>query len=548
MTGSHGQRAGVHDAREGGRAAARQAARRGRVPAQGGSGGRMDGSGGPGRRDARGRPKRTRKRFALAVTASVVVLVVAAVGAIYLKLNGNISTFDANGLSKNRPADSSAGQNILLIGSDSRAGDNSDFAGGTGDIGRSDTTILLHVYSDNKHAVGVSIPRDALVTVPPCLLPNGQWTQPAYNQMFNSAFSVGNTVKGNPACTQNTVEQLTGMRVDHTMVVNFAGFAAMTDAVHGVQVCVPNDIYQGDVNPNLGYKGNLVFAKGLQTVSGTKALDYVRLRHGIGDGSDIGRMQRQQAFLSSLIKKVEAQGLNPTSLLPLANAATKSLTVDPGLGSAEKLISFAMSLKGIDLKNIQFITTPWKYVGARVDLVHPDVDALWATLRADRTLDGKEAGGGKKGKQAPAPSSAPPTAASVNGAGISVAVYNGTTAGGLAAKAAQALQADGFTVTGATTAAQQDHQVTLIEYGSAHLQGAQALAKLFPGAQLEPTATSGINLVLGRDYANGTTGPSVGGAPAAAGPTPSVLPSKDAGSARSAADNPCSNLSYGAGG
>ncbi|MEU6175570.1 LCP family protein [Streptantibioticus parmotrematis] len=486
----------------------------------------------------------------LAVTASVVVLVIAAVGAIYLKLNGNISTFDANGLSKNRPADSSAGQNILLIGSDSRAGDNSDFAGGVGDIGRSDTTILLHVYSDNKHAVGVSIPRDALVTVPPCLLPNGRWTQPAYNQMFNSAFSVGNTVKGNPACTQNTVEQLTGMRVDHTMVVNFAGFAAMTDAVHGVQVCVPNDIYQGDVDPNLGYKGNLVFGKGLQTVSGTKALDYVRLRHGIGDGSDIGRMQRQQAFLSSLIKKVESQGLNPTSLLPLADAATKSLTVDPGLGSAEKLISFAMSLKGIDLKNIQFITTPWKYVGSRVDLVHPDVDALWSTLRADRTLDGKDAGGkgGKNGKPAPASSSSAPTTAAVNGSGISVAVYNGTVSGGLAAKAAQALQSDGFTVTGTTTAAQQDHQVTLIEYGSAHLQGAQALAKLFPGAQLEPTAAAGINLVLGQDYANGTTGPSAGGAPAATGPTPSVLPSKDAGSARSAADDPCSNLSYGAGG
>ncbi|WP_443729200.1 LCP family protein [Streptantibioticus parmotrematis] len=486
----------------------------------------------------------------LAVTASVVVLVIAAVGAIYLKLNGNISTFDANGLSKNRPADSSAGQNILLIGSDSRAGDNSDFAGGVGDIGRSDTTILLHVYSDNKHAVGVSIPRDALVTVPPCLLPNGRWTQPAYHQMFNSAFSVGDTVKGNPACTQNTVEQLTGMRVDHTMVVNFAGFAAMTDAVNGVQVCVPNDIYQGDVDPNLGYKGNLVFGKGLQTVSGTKALDYVRLRHGIGDGSDIGRMQRQQAFLSSLIKKVESQGLNPTSLLPLADAATKSLTVDPGLGSAEKLISFAMSLKGIDLKNIQFITTPWKYVGSRVDLVHPDVDALWSTLRADRTLDGKDAGGkgGKNGKPAPASSSSAPTAAAVNGSGISVAVYNGTVSGGLAAKAAQALQADGFTVTGTTTAAQQDHQVTLIEYGSAHLQGAQALAKLFPGAQLEPTAAAGINLVLGQDYANGTTGPSGGGAPAATGPTPSVLPSKDAGSARSAADDPCSNLSYGAGG
>ncbi|GAA1881059.1 LCP family protein [Streptantibioticus ferralitis] len=519
MTGSRG-------AGTGGRRAAR-----GQIPAKG-----------QGRAAARARKgKRDPKRMFAMVSIAVAVLLVAGIGALYLKLNGNITTFDANGLSKDRPADT-AGQNVLLIGSDSRANGNDALGGAAGDVAHSDTTILLHVYSDNKHAVGVSIPRDSMVDIPPCLMPDGKWTADQPTGQFNTAFTQGNSSVGNPACTQNTVEKLTGLRVDHTMVVDFKGFAAMTSAVGGVPVCLPNAVYQGDMNPNLGHKGNMVLPKGLQTVSGDKALDYVRIRHGIGDNSDIGRMKRQQAFLSALIKKIQGQGFNPTTLLPLADAATKSLTVDPGLGSASKLMSFAMGLKGIDLHNIKFITAPWRYAGNRVALVHPDVDSLWASLKADRTLDGQDASGGKK--PAPAASASATAASDVTGTGIVVAVYNGTTDPGLASKAAQKLRSDNFTVTGTATAASQHHATTVIEYGAAHLQGAQTLAKLFPGAQLEQTATSGINLVLGQDYAANASGSSAGSS-SGSSPAPSALPSQDASQARSADDNPCSNLSYG---
>ena len=535
--GSHGGSGGARTPRPGGRQAARAAARQG--------GRRGGGAGGGDHRDAqahgRGRKRpRNRKKFVLAAVVSVVVLLVGTAGAIYLKLNGNITTFDADGISKNRPPANLSGENVLLLGSDSRSGSNHHFAGGTGDIGRSDTAILLHVYADHKHALGVSIPRDSLVTIPPCLLPGGKWSPTQNETPFNAAFSMGNTIKGNPACTQNTVESLSGMRVDHTIVVDFAGFAAMTSAVHGVDICVPQNIYQGDINPNLGYQGKPVFDKGMQTVSGTKALDWVRLRHGIGDGSDIGRTQRQQAFISSMIKKVRSQGFNVTTLLPLANAATKSLTVDPGLDSASKLVSFASSLKGIDLKNIQFITTPWRYAGEKVALVHPDVDTLWATLRADRTLSGENASG-KSGKSPAAHSSPSAAPVNVDGGGIAVSVYNGTTTSGLAAKAAQILQADNFTVTGTATASTQDHATTLIEYGSAHRDGALALQKVFPGSQIVPTATAGINLVLGQDFAHNA-------AAASAAAMPSALPSQVTGNARTAAEDPCKGLTYGSGG
>ncbi|WP_435133621.1 LCP family protein [Actinacidiphila sp. bgisy144] len=484
-------------------------------------------------------PGRSRKRWAVAIAVAFVLLVVGGAGAIYLKLDANISTFDAAGLSKDRPgaeqadADGDTAQNILLIGSDTRAGGNSALGGkgSSGDIGRSDTTILLHVYPDHQHAVGVSIPRDSLVDIPPCLLPNGTWTAEQPSAMFNSAFSVGDTAAGNPACTQNTVEKLTGMRVDHTVVVDFEGFAAMTSAVHGVDVCVPDDIYSGDLNPGLGYRGKLVLHKGMRKLSGRDALDYVRMRHGIGDGSDVGRMLRQQAFLSALIAKVKGEGMNPATLLPLANAATKSLTVDPGLGTAAKLMSFGLSLKHVDLKNIQFVTAPWRYAGARIDLVHPDVDELFAALRANRTLDGTHTSGQT------APTTAPAPAPAVDGSGIAVAVYNGTTTNGLAASASAELAKSHFTVTGTATARAQDHATTLIQYGAAHTVQAQSLSRLFPGARLEPLGISGINLVVGADFARTAT--------ATATPAPAAPAAPPTAPNRTAATDPCAHLSYG---
>ncbi|MFI0151267.1 LCP family protein [Streptomyces lydicus] len=430
---------------------------------------------GPPARGRRGR--RSKVRTAAVVTGSCLVLLVAGGGWVYLRLNGNITTFGADGVSQDRPAVGVGGSNVLVIGSDSRSGGNRELGGGEGDVGRSDTAFLLHVYGDGKHAVAVSFPRDTLVDVPPCKLPDGSWTRPRTDVMFNTAFTVGLSAKGNPACTQNTVEKLTGLRVDHTVVVDFEGFSKMTSAVGGISVCLPKNVYQGDLNPHRGSRGSLVFPKGLQTVSGQKALDYVRLRHGIGDGSDIGRIKRQQAFVSSLIKKVKSAG----------------------------------------------------------------ADALWAALRADRTVDGKDAGGSAPhggGAASPRPT------APVSGAGIHVAVYNGTTVPGLAAHAADGLRTAGFTVTGTATASTQDHATTVIAYGPGQYAQARTAARLFPGAQLRPTAAPGVEVTVGRSYAD-HPGAGADGTPAPSGDAPSAVPPDTADKARSADENPCSDLSYG---
>ncbi|MBW5252118.1 LCP family protein [Streptomyces sp. P01-B04] len=484
-----------------------------------------------------GRRKRGWLRIALTIGLSILVLVTAGAGWLYLRLNGNIDTFGADGFSKNRPAaEASRGANVLVIGTDARTGGNSELGGGDkSDIGRSDTAFLLHVYADHQHAVGISIPRDTLVPIPSCKLPDGSWSKAQTNVMFNSAYSTGGTAEGNPACTQNTVEQLTGLRVDHTVVVDFKGFSKLTDVVGGVQVCLPNDVYQKDLNPNRTTQGKIVFEKGEQSVSGQKALDYVRIRHGIGDGSDIGRIKRQQAFISSLITKIKKDGFTPTKLLPLADAATKSMTVDPGLGSADELLKFAMSLKSVDLHNTKFVTIPWRYEGNRVAIVQPDADALWAALKDDRTLDGKDASGKNGGKVPSSPSPSASATEEVTGDGVSVAVYNGTTTKGLAAEAASSLTEHGFTVTGTTNATTQDHSTTSVTYGPGQKAEAETLAALFPDAELTAGSNSGVSVVLGSDYAPGQ----------AASATPTALPSSVADGARSADEDICSNLSYG---
>ncbi|NYH93431.1 LCP family protein [Actinopolymorpha rutila] len=482
------------------------------------------------------------------------VSAVAVARAIVSRLNDNLRTFDARGIDTDRPPPAKPGRtgatpvNVLLLGSDSRAGANDQLAGGTGSAGRSDTAIVVHVYADRRRAVAVSIPRDALVDIPRCRLHGGNWAAPRRQTMFNAAFNTGSTAAGNPACTQNTVEKLTGFRIDHTIVVDFKGFAAITEAVDGVRVCVPNDVHAGDLDPGLSDRGSLLFAKGMQNVSGRRALDYVRLRHGIGDGSDIGRIKRQQAFLASLAAKVRRSGIDPTTLAPLAEAATRALTVDPGLGSAPKLVAFAMSLRHLSLHDIQFVTVPSRYAGrTKVAFVQPAADRVWATLRADRPLGAVAPSGGEQppGGNRPLTGLRSPEGgvsnnrAPMSGLGIEVGVYNGTTVPRLARAAASQLQTVGFTVGQVVDGGQAGVATTTITYDPGHYTDARTLATLFPRARLLPTAGPGgaddgsVNLVLGRDYAARTT-------TAETPPTsvPAVRP-------RTAADNPCEDLSYG---
>ncbi|GAA2998907.1 LCP family protein [Streptomyces lactacystinicus] len=479
-----------------------------------------------------------RRRYLRTAIGLAAVLVLSVVGAgawFYHRLDNNITTFDSGGVATERPPapvpaspGASVPVNVLLLGSDTRDEGNDSLGGGDEGVGHSDTAILVHVYADHKHAVGVSIPRDTLVTIPSCKLPNGTWTTPKTDQMFNSAFTVGLAEKGNPACTQNTVEKLTGLRIDHTVVVDFKGAAAMSDAVGGVEACVPNDVNQYGIH----------LKKGLQKLSGQSAVDYLRTRHGIGDNSDIGRMKRQQAFLSSMIKKVQGQGFSLPTLLPLADAATKSLTVDEGLGTAMKLVDFARSIQDIKLSDVSFVTAPWRFAGDRIRLVQPDADALWKLLREDRTLDGQSTSG--TGQVTSSPSTDPGTAPGTpltpltpEQSAAPITVVNGVGTPGLAGSGAETLRARGFrnVALGQNTPGQQ---ATQISYDPALKATADQVVALFPGARaVEEPGSEAITVTLGADFRaagpriDPVTAPSPEpGAPAgaAAGATPGTVP------------------------
>ncbi|ABL80309.1 MULTISPECIES: LCP family protein [unclassified Nocardioides] len=341
-----------------------------------------------------GAPKRrgkARKRHTVGkvLLATTLVLVMATgLGTVWLyrHLNGNLSVLDPTAQLSNRPdkvkvEGPKEPLNILVMGSDSRdcAGCNIDNLTGGGQ--RSDTTILFHLSADRERAYGVSIPRDSMVDRPDCEAEDGKTIPGADNVMWNEAFALGG-----PACTIQQFEQLTGVRLDHFVVVNFEGFQGMVDAIGGVEVCIPEPI----VDPAHGIN----IAAGTRKIKGKEALNYVRERYVVGNGSDIGRMKRQQAFIGSMAHQVVTAGTlaRPDHLVGFLNAATQSLTVDPGLENVWKIAKLGVEFKGIGLDNIQFITIPNIPDPAdpnRLVWQEPQADQVWQKLARDEPLTKK---------------------------------------------------------------------------------------------------------------------------------------------------------------
>ncbi|MGW6294661.1 LCP family protein [Streptomyces sp. NPDC055058] len=330
--------------------------------------------------------RRRRRRWTRigALSAAGVLVVAAGAGwAVYAKLEGNITPDEAAAaelarFEKERPTSLvKDARNILLIGSDSRSGDDNARYGRDSGTERSDTAILLHLSAGRHSATAVSLPRDLMVDVPGCLRPDGTRTRPMFT-MFNQAFAVGGS-----ACAIRTVEKLTNVRVDHHVVVDFHGFKKMVDAVDGVEVCLRRPIEDKDAALSL--------PAGRVTLNGEQALGYVRARKSLGNGSDTDRMERQQRFLGALVNKVRSNDvlLNPAKLYPVLDAATSSLTTDPGLASLRGLYELVRGLRDIPTERVQFLTVPresYVHDANRDQLVQPAARELFERLRSDAPL------------------------------------------------------------------------------------------------------------------------------------------------------------------
>ena len=257
-----------------------------------------------------------------------------------------------------------------------RPGDRIDNLTGIGQ--RSDTTILLHLSGDRQRAYGVSVPRDSIVNRPSCLGQDGKpISAPATAVMWNDAFNIGG-----PGCTARQFEQLTGIRIDHYVVVDFAAFEGMVDAIGGVEVCIPQPI----VDPKHGIN----IPAGTRKLTGRTALNYVRARYTIGDMSDLGREKRQQAFVASMFRQVLSANTlaDPLAVTGFLNSATKSLTLDQDLGSLRKLGALGYEFRHIGLDRIQFLTTPVEDYAPNIAHVQwtPAAAGLWHDLRLDRPV------------------------------------------------------------------------------------------------------------------------------------------------------------------
>lgn len=338
------------------------------------------------RHRAKGQRRKPRgRRKGLLITAwtaaGIVVLGGTGAGYLYFKLNGNIKSVDIDqALGTDRPEKADNGsENILVLGSDTRAGSNKKLGGGTDDgSARSDTAMIIHVYQGHKKASVVSIPRDTLIDRPRCTDTKGDTHDAAPGVMFNSAYTTGGA-----ACAVKTVESLTGVRMDHYLEVDFSGFQKLIDQLGGVDITTTKDIDDPD--------SHLKLKAGEHTLNGKQALGLVRTRHGVGDGSDLGRIQLQQAFIKALVNQVKHIGLfsDGTKLYDLADTATKAVTTDSDLGSLNSLMSFANGLKGISASNMNMVTMPVQYDPAnpnRVLIEKTKAQLVWNALKNDRPI------------------------------------------------------------------------------------------------------------------------------------------------------------------
>ncbi len=432
------------------------------------------------------RPRRHRVLRALAgLTSAAALAVTVAAGSATVavgKLHDNVTTIDISDQVGERPVsygDLSGGPvTFLLMGSDARTGKGNK-SYGYFEGARSDTTMLLHVYPDRESAVLVSIPRDTLTDLPACKDSEGT-TLPPVRDRFNVAFD-----RGGPGCTVKTVEAMTGLGIDHFVVLDFNGFKQTIDALGGVEVCLTRPLQDS--------KSGIDLPAGRTRVSGEDALAFVRVRHSIGDGSDISRINRQQLFLSSMIQEVTGSGLltDPLRMWKVLEQSSKSIATDEALADPQGTIALAASLAGLRPDDITFVTLPWLPSGDGATIVadQAKADQIWAAVAAEQPWPPPPTKGADGKKLTVAPAS------------ITVDVHNATGTQGQATRAAEDLAAQGFII-GALDTREKAVAATTIRHSPAQLEAARTLQAAIPGSVLkeQPDRGERLDLTLGQSY------------------------------------------------
>jgi LCP family protein required for cell wall assembly len=410
--------------------------------------------------------------------------------AAYLGTLHSIETFSTKDtLGTHRPPVYNSAENILLVGSDSRAGSNERF-GKNVQGQRSDTMLIVHIRPGHKGAVVISMPRDTLVPILACkpdgLGDPGQPAQPGQTEMLNATFAFGG-----PPCLWKTVEQQTGIRIDHYVGLTFTGFQKVINDLGGVNVCLPEAINDS--------RSNLHLSAGKHHIGGFAALAFWRERY-VGEGSDLQRIQRQQYLMAGLVQEVKSGQLlsNYGKMYSVIRDAARALTIDDSL-SLSDMISLAGDLRLLSTKSVQFVTVPNGAAPAdpnRVVWQQPQADELFHAIAHDKALPRTP-----KRKKAPARTA---TIATTRPGNVQVDVFNGNGTVGAAGQAASDLTSKGFRVIGTGNASSSSFTDSVIQYSSpADLAKANTLKAELSSVQVQRVpgiAPGTVYLIVGSTF------------------------------------------------
>ncbi|MEV0694387.1 LCP family protein [Streptomyces sp. NPDC050388] len=464
----------------------------------------------PGRRGDRPAQRRPRARKALlwaGGTMAFVVLATGTAGYVYLKhLEGNVHTTDVGDAGSSNFSKDEA-FNILVLGTDKRTGSGNEGYGDKNSAGHADTTILLHVSEDRTNATALSIPRDLIVDIPDCPTKLEDGTEKVIPGLQGARFnrSLGEGGR-DPGCTMRTVEEATGISVDHFMMADFNAVKTLTTAVDGVKVCLEHAVDDK--------QSKLKLPAGESTVAGEDALAFVRTRHSFGNEGDLDRIKVQQHFLASLMRKMSSSDTltSPTRLVKLAEAATDALTVDTGIGKVSTLKDVALELKKVPTKNISFTTVPVRdnpaeTVKATVVLDEAKAPQLFAAIANDVSLTEVEQQEKKEKKTAVAARLKGPKAEASE---VRVRVFNGGAPSGSAQDMLNRLQLEeGVSKSENAGNAPKTLKKTTLEYAPDQADQARRLADILglSGSGMKPgkSATNAqglptMTLTLGEDF------------------------------------------------
>ena len=442
----------------------------------------------------------SRFRLIVAITSGVILLVASVAGIFGFaarNLAGNIEALEV--ISSPKPVAETGPLNILLMGTDTRTDQGGGFGSEVeyGGTGRSDTTILIHLSNDRKSAIAVSIPRDSVVNIPACTKEDGT-TVAERTDLFNSAFA-----SAGPACTVKTLETLTGVTINHAVIVDFIGFSNVVDALGGIKVCLTEAIDEPVENG-----AGIQLPAGVQVVDGKNALGLMRARYSLADGSDLRRIERQQELISITIDQITDMNLitDLPALYKVLNAATSSLRMDPGLSDLDSLVTLSTSLSSMGSQNVSFVTVPYESTpdGNRVQWTE-SANELWSAIINDT--------GWPPSEVAVVETTAPSTETEnivVKPSDVSAIVLNGTRRAGFAALTSDFLKAQGVNVAEVGNAPNKDTAESVIVHTSGNALKAQLIGQLLGISNIaeDPElAGADVAVILGNNAPQSWTAP-----------------------------------------